>query len=391
MVVSTKPGVSVVLPCLDEVDSVGACVKEGLQTLQAAGFPAEVIVVDNGSTDGSADAAASAGARVISEPRPGYGSAIRAGVGAARYDVVVMADADFTYDLTKTPQLVRPVVTGEYDMVIGGRLGGANRTTMPLLHRYVGTPVLSYLISRSCGRRVAHDSQSGFRAFRKSALLVLNMQSTGMEFASEMLVRAARAGLRIEEVQTGYRARIGSSKLSTFSDGWRHVQLIFILAPDLLLVRPGATLAGLGAVMTLLGLMGRTSVEVGSLSWQPVFFSNIALVLGLQGLLAGTVLAYRSSVMMGNRLPRFAFVGQPSFPQRCLAAGLLSIAAGLALDTALLFAWLRGSPSPPARPHGVASLAQSLLITGGTLTSFGLTGRSFIPQCTDIDADDGAV
>jgi hypothetical protein len=384
---TSKPSVSVVLPCLNEVDSVGACVREALETLTSAGVTAEVVVVDNGSTDGSGDAAALAGARVIAEPRPGYGSALRAGIAAARHEIVVMADADFTYDLTKIPQLVDPVARGEYDLVIGGRLGGSTRETMPLLHRYVGTPILSYLISRSCGRRVARDSQSGFRAFRKHELRELRLQSTGMEFASEMLVRAARSGLRIGEVGTGYRARIGSSKLSTFSDGWRHVQLIFILAPDLLLVRPGATLAGLGAMMTLLGLTGRRSVEIGSLMWQPVFFSNIALVLGIQGLLAGTVLAYRSSVTIGNRLPRFAFVGDPSFPPHCLAAGTASILAGLVLDSALLVAWLRGSPSPPTRPQGIASLAQSLLITGGTLASFGLTGRAFIPQRVAVTTD----
>jgi hypothetical protein len=377
---SSTTAISIVLPCLDEVESVGACVREALDALAGAGLEGEVVVVDNGSTDGSAVVAAAEGARVVEEAEPGYGSALRAGFAAARHPVVVMADADLTYDLTKIPDLVAPVLAGRYDLVLGARLGGATRQTMPLLHRFVGTPMLSYLISRSCGCRIARDSQSGFRAFKRDEMLALGLRSTGMELASEMLIRASHAGLRIGEIQTGYRERVGRSKLATFPDGWRHVQLIFMLAPDLVLIRPGAVLAGIGAAMSLLGLAGPTGVEVGSLWWQPVFFSSIALVLGVQALLAGAVLAHRSSVIIGANT-RFAFVGDPSFPTQCLAAGLLSILAGLGIDAALFVAWLRGASSPPpARMQGFAAFAQSLLITGGTLASFGLTARSFLRQ-----------
>jgi hypothetical protein len=132
--------------------------------------------------------------------------------------------------------------------------------------------------------------------------------------------------------------------------------------------------------MAVLGLTGRSGVDIGSLRWQPVFFSNISLVIGVQGLLAGAVLAYRSSVTIGNRLPRFAFVGDESFPRRCLGVGAAAILAGLALDSALFVAWLRRTIAAPAHLQGIASVAQSLLITGGTLASFGLTARSFIPQ-----------
>jgi hypothetical protein len=381
--------VTVVLPCLDEVASVGACVREALDAMERAGLTGEVVVVDNGSRDGSAEAAAAAGARVIAEPVPGYGSALRAGFAAARHDVVVMADADLTYPLDKIPALVGPVLADEYDLVLGARLGGATRETMPMLHRFVGTPVLSYLISRSCGRRVVRDSQSGFRAFGRTEMQNLGLRSTGMELASEMLIRAARKGLRVGEIQTGYRERVGSSKLSTFSDGWRHVQLIFMLAPDLVLIRPGATLATIGGAMTLLGLAGSTGLEVGSLLWQPVFFSSIALVLGVQALLAGAVLAHRSSVMIGGST-RYAFVSNPSFPTHCLTAGAASILVGLGLDGALFVSWLRGASSPPAgAAHGIAGLAQSLLITGGTLASFGLTARSFLRQQLSPDGSNG--
>lgn len=377
---AAHPLVSVVLPCLDEADSVGRCVKEALDAMSGAGLPGEVVVVDNGSTDGSPEAARAAGARVVAETVPGYGSALRAGFATALGEVVVMADADFTYDLTRVPDLVAPVIAEEADLVIGSRLDAATRTTMPLLHRFVGTPVITFLVARACGRRVVRDSQSGFRAFRRSRLDALGLRSTGMELASEMLVRAARAGFRIQEVDTGYRPRIGESKLDTFSDGWRHLQLILLLAPDLLLVGPGAILVGLGTVLCVLGLITPSGVEVGSFRWQPVFFSGIALVLGVQALLAGTVLAHRSSVTGQGVRRRFAFVGRSAFPAQCLALGTGLIIAGLAVDAALFYRWLRGTSSSPINSLGFASLAQSLLICGGTFASFGVISRFLSPE-----------
>ena len=367
--------VSVVLPCLNEADSVGLCVKEALDTMSGAGTAGEVVVVDNGSTDGSADVAEEAGARVVTESRRGYGRALRSGFDAARGDVVVMADADFTYDLQKIPTLIAPVVDGRADLVLGSRLDAATRRTMPILHRFVGTPVLSFLIGRACGGRVVGDSQSGFRAFRRQAVLALALQSTGMELASEMLIRGAQAGLRIEEVEAGYRERIGDSKLDAFGDGWRHLQLIFLLAPDLLLVGPGAVLCLLGALLSLMSFVRPAGVSVGSLRWQPVFFSSICLVLGVQALLAGSVLAYRSSVATNAVRQRFRFVGHPAFPTRALVGGLITIVAGLVADVALFVGWVSGDPSPPNRGLALAALAQSLLIVGGSLASFGAVSR----------------
>lgn len=379
--------VSVVLPCLDEAESVGLCVKEALETLADTGLEGEVVVVDNGSSDGSPDVAAAAGARVVVERRRGYGSALRAGFAAARGDVIVMADADFTYDFRKIPDLVAPVLRDEADLVVGGRLDAATRRTMPLLHRMVGTPALTFLVARACGRRVVNDSQSGFRAFRRDQLSALDLHSTGMELASEMLIRAARGGLRVTEVPAGYRERIGESKLSTLSDGWRHLQLILALAPDLLLVGPGAVALTVGVLTALLGFLRPSGVELGSLRWQPVFFSGIAIVLGVQALLAGAVLAYRSSLARGAVHQRFTFVGNPAFPGRCLALGALAILGGFALDFVLFIGWVGGDPAPPNKGLEVASLAQSLLIVGGTLASFGIVGRYLLPSADDADTD----
>jgi glycosyltransferase involved in cell wall biosynthesis len=372
---STTLGVSVVLPCYNEESSVGLCVREALETMRAAGIPGEVVVVDNNSTDDSAAVATAAGARVVPEANPGYGSALRAGFRAARCDIIVMADADFTYDLGKIPELIAPIVRGDADLVLGNRLDEATRQTMPLLHRYVGTPVITFLAARACGRRVVGDSQSGFRAFRRDCLERLGLGSTGMELATEMLIRAARAGLRITEIHTGYRARIGESKLSTFADGWRHLQLILLLAPDLLLIGPGLALFTFGVLLQIFSFVAPAGVEIGSLRWQPVFFSAITLVLGLQALLAGAVLAYHSSVAAPGVHRRFAFVGRPSFTNGCMAVGLMSVIIGLAIDLVLFVVWVNGDSSPASRAVNSASLAQSLIICGSTLATFGIVSR----------------
>ena len=255
-------------------------------------------------------------ARVSSrESRRGYGSALRAGFASARYEIIVMADADQTYPLDKIDDLVAPVARDEADLVLGCRLDAATWHTMPWLHRYVGTPTITFLTARACGQRLVSDSQSGFRAFRRDKLDAMGLQGTGMELASEMLIRSSRVGLRISEVHTGYRPRVGESKLDTWGDGWRHLQLILMLAPELLLIGPGASLAVLGLVMLLLAFVRPAGVEVGSLRWQPVFFSGIALVLGVQALLAGVVLAHNSSITTGRAGAALRVRGQTSLSE----------------------------------------------------------------------------
>jgi glycosyltransferase involved in cell wall biosynthesis len=367
-------GVSLVLPCLDEAESVALCVREALDAMVAAGIDGEVVVVDNGSTDGSPEIATQAGARVVHEPRRGYGQALRTGFEASHHDIVMMGDADFTYDFTKIPLLVAPVANGEADLVLGSRLDSATRETMPFLHRYLGTPAITFLTARACGRRVVTDSQSGYRAFRKDCLPQLGLSSTGMELASEMLIKAARAGLEIQEIPTGYRPRIGESKLSTWSDGWRHLQLILMLAPDVLLIGPGAVLLGLGVVMLSLAFISPSGVGIGSLRWQPVFFSGIAIVIGVLALLAGTVIAHYSSVATPVVRRRYEFVGRPTFPRRCVGAGAILILLGLVVNLVLFLTWVAGD-GPSEHSFGLASLSQSLILVGAILGSFGLISR----------------
>lgn len=379
--------VSVVLPCLNEANSVAQCVVEAREALASSGFEGEVVVVDNGSTDGSDVLAEDAGARVVHETRPGYGSALRKGFAAARGDIIVMADADLTYPLDRLAELVDPVVAGDADIVLGRRLSESNRATMPLLHRWLGTPVITFLTARACGRKVVTDSQSGYRAFRRSDLDALRLRGTGMELATEMLVRAARAGLRITERDTGYRERVGDSKLDTWSDGWRHLKLLLMLAPDLLLVGPSLLLAVLGVAMLVMTFVSPEGVTVGSLRWQPVFFSGIALILGVQGLLAGAFLAERSSVTSARVHRWFAFVNHASFRRRSVLAGAVMVLAGLAINAVMFAGWVRGGTASPSRGSGLASLSQSLIVVGATL-AYGAVVAYFISLGSSHDTDD---
>jgi Glycosyl transferase family 2 len=372
---SNQVGVSVVLPCLNEENSVALCVHEALDALAAGKLRGEVIVVDNGSTDDSIPTAEAAGARIVKESRPGYGSALLAGFEVAKNEIVVMADADFTYDLGRVPDLVNPIIEDRADLVVGSRLDAANRRTMPYLHRFIGTPLLTFLTARACGRQVVTDSQSGFRAFRHDSLGAMKLSSSGMELASEMLINSARAGLRIEEIETGYRPRIGQSKLATWSDGWRHLSLIFMLAPDLLLIGPGLALLALGIAMLGVSFAQPRGVEIGSLVWQPVFFSGIALVLGMQGLLAGAVLAHNSSLTPTGIGHRFAFVGKANFPNRCIGTGVAFAILGVAVNLALFALWLSDKANTPLSHFGMASLSESLIIVGSTVASFGIVTR----------------
>lgn len=366
--------VSVILPCLNEADSVAHCVLEAYRGLDAAGLDGEVIVVDNGSTDGSPSLAEAAGAVVIAEAVSGYGAAIRGGIAAATGDICVMADADCTYPLYRLGELVAPVMADEADMVIGSRLDGSTHRSIPWLHRAVGTPALSFLIRRASRGVDVEDSQSGFRAFRRDQFLALGMRSTGMEFASEMLIRATRSGLRVEEIPVGYRDRVGDSKLRTLADGLRHFQLILLLAPQLLLVWPGMLLLFIGGTATATAFAFPQGVDMGSLRWQPVFFSSIAIVTGSQALLAGIILAHRSSVVTDRVRGQFSFVASPRFSPTCVLIGVLAFFVGIGLDAWLFAAWV-GHGGGPANGLAVASLAQSLVITGVTTAASSLVYR----------------
>ena len=356
--------VSVVLPCLNEESSVGACVTEALDAISAAGLTGEVVVVDNGSSDASAERAVAAGARVVAEATPGYGAAIRRGITEATGTVVVMADADATYPLDRLVELVTPVLHGEADMMVGSRLHAATRQSMPLLHRFVGTPVLTWLVREGTGASGLSDSQSGFRAFRVDTVDRLGLRSTGMEFASEMLIRAAQQGLDVREVPLGYRDRVGESKLDTWSDGWRHLRLIIRLSPQILLWKPGLAMALLAVIVYAVPIIWPRGIPIGSTMWQPVFLGTILLVLGTLAALSGALLARNSpSASTATRL-RFAWVDDPRFLRWGIRGSLLVTLAGVVLEMMLFVTWVAMPDAGPQRRIALAGLAQGLLLTG---------------------------
>src|SRR3954452_9691995 len=218
--------VSVVIPCLNEEDNIERCVRRALDTMAEHGIRGEVVVADNASEDRSAELATLAGARVVHEPMRGYGSAYLAGFAAARGRYIVMADADLTYDFREIPRFVAELEEGA-DLVMGDRMDSIQPGAMPWLHRYVGNPVLTGVLNLFFRTGVS-DAHCGMRALRRDVLPRLDLRTTGMEFASEMVIRAAKEKLEIRESPIEYPPRGGDSKLSSFRDGWRHLRFLLV-------------------------------------------------------------------------------------------------------------------------------------------------------------------
>ncbi len=357
--------VSVVLPCLNEEDGVGATVAEAIRGLAAAMVDGEVLVVDNGSTDRSVELAEAAGAVVVHEATKGYGAAHLAGLRAARGDVIVMADADQTYDLDHLGALLDPLRDGA-DMVVASRLQGAiGKGAMPGLHRYVGTPVLTRTLRVLTGTNLS-DSQSGYRAFWRDTVLGLELRARGMEYASEMLLKAGRKGLALAEVPTDYRVRVGESKLNTFGDGWRHVQMLLLLSPHLSLIVPGLISALLGFLLCLVPLLEPAGLRFFSVRWLPVFIGPMLLILGAQAVFLGGLAAHRSALTPVGFRGRFGlgFLDRPDAVNRLLGFFLLVAVLGAGLDAILLVSWLADRSSSSL--VGIAGLAQAMIVIGGS-------------------------
>jgi len=236
-----KPYVSIVMPCLNEKETVETCVRKGLSWLERSGHPGEVLVVDNGSSDGSPELAEAAGARVVFESVRGYGAALRRGFREARGEWLVMGDCDDTYEFSDLGPLMAPLYAGA-DMSIGNRFaGGIAPGAMTWSHRYIGTPAISFLLRMFTGLKVG-DSQCGLRAFTREALDRLELNTDGMELASEMILKAARRDLKVADVPVPYAERLGEAKLNTFRDGWRHLRFLLLASPNYLFTIPGTLL-----------------------------------------------------------------------------------------------------------------------------------------------------
>jgi glycosyltransferase involved in cell wall biosynthesis len=269
----TLVAITIVMPCLNEAETLGICIRKALEAIENAGVSGEVVVADNGSTDGSVEIAVAEGARVINVPVRGYGAALLAGFEGARGKYILMADADDSYDFSHLPRFLFALEGGS-DLVMGNRFRGEIKPgAMPFLHRYLGNPVLSYAGRLFFGVPVG-DFHCGIRAFRKDALLELKLRTTGMEFASEMVVKSSLMGLKISEVPTTLSpdGRSHAPHLRTWRDGWRHLRFLLLYSPRWLFLYPGlaATVTGfLLAVWLLPGqrAIGRHYLDVDTLAY----------------------------------------------------------------------------------------------------------------------------
>ena len=336
---------SIVIPCLNEANTVGECVRKAKAYLAAGGIAGEVIVADNGSTDGSRECAALAGARVIDVKRRGYGAALQAGIAAAHGKYIVMGDADESYNFSRLDNFVAKLREG-YELVMGNRFqGGIDSGAMPFLHRYLGNPVLSFL-GRLFFRVRVGDFHCGLRAFDSRAIRRLGLSSPGMEFASEMVVKAALHGLRICEVPTTLSPdrRGRPPHLRTWRDGWRHLRFLLMYSPRWLFLYPGMLLILLGLGGCALLLPGPKVFHGIEFDVHTLLYAFVSVLLGFQ-LVAFAVFTKVFAVSEGllpenqrfNRLFNYITL------ETGLIIGGLLIAAGIGGSIFAVSGWAKNS------------------------------------------------
>jgi len=289
--VSPVPGgdapidLSVVLPCLDEAETLATCIRKARGSIAALGIAGEVVIADNGSTDGSQDIARAEGARVVDVPTKGYGAALMGGIEAARGEFVIMADADDSYDLSTLGPFV-DALRGGADLVMGNRFkGGIAPGAMPPLHKYLGNPVLTF-VGRLFFRSPSGDFHCGMRGFRRDAILGLGLRTTGMEFASEMVVKATLEQLAITEVPTTLSpdGRSRPPHLRTWRDGWRHLRFLLLYSPRWLFLYPGILLFALGLVLGIALLPGAIEIGGHALDVTALVYAMAMVLIGFQAI-----------------------------------------------------------------------------------------------------------
>ena len=358
--VADRPLVSVVIPCLNEAENIVECVTKAREALARNAIPGEVVVADNDSEDGSRELAEAAGARVVLEPRRGYGSAYLAGFAAARGEFIVMGDADLTYDFDEIPRFLSELQDGA-DMVIGDRMKNIHPGAMPWLHRYVGNPLLSGFLN-VLFRTGVSDAHCGMRAVRTAKLPQLDLRTTGMEFASEMVIRAAKEKLDIRQFPIEYHPRGGESKLSSFRDGWRHLRFLLVHSPNHLFILPGALMALLGVVVALL-VLARLDVLGRQWDVHALIAGALLMIVGTQVVALGLCAHAYGTYFMNERDPWFDRMRRRYRLEHGLMLGGGIVLAGLAIVGVIVVEWIdRGFGS--LGEERLAIVALTLVIVG---------------------------
>lgn len=335
------PELSVVMPCLNEARTITGCVREAMDALAASGIAGEVVVADNGSTDGSQDLATKAGARVVPIAAKGYGNALRGGIAAARGRFILMGDADGSYDFSHLPRFVERLRAGA-DLVMGNRFrGGIQPGAMPWKNRHIGNPVLSF-VGRLFFRTGIGDFHCGLRAFTTDAYRRMDLRTTGMELASEIVIKSVLFGLRVEEVPTVLRkdGRDRPPHLRPWRDGWRHLRFMLLFSPRWLFWYPGILLMALGLVLGGALLQGPLPLGRITLDVHTLLFAAVAVLIGFQAT-SFAVLSKFVATRAGLRRPEAGF--EDWFRHLTLESGLVTggvlVVAGLGLSIGAVSIW----------------------------------------------------
>jgi len=357
----SAPLVSVVIPCLNEAENIETCVSAALEAIRAMGVVGEVVVADNDSEDDSARLAERAGARVVVERRRGYGSAYLAGFAASRGRYIVMADADLTYDFNEIPRFVAELENGA-EMVIGDRMDNIQPGAMPWLHQYVGNPILTGLLNLFFRTGIS-DAHCGMRAVRRDVLPRLDLRTTGMEFASEMVIRASKEKLKIAEFPIEYHPRGGESKLSSFRDGWRHLRFLLVHSPTHLFIVPGTLLASLG---TLIVVLVGGGLDFFGRAWglHTLIGGALLMIVGTQVLALGLCAHAYGTYFMGEKDPWFDRMRARFRLEHGLLLGGVFVLVGLIGGGVIVGTWIA---------HGFGSLSEErLALVAATLLIVGI-------------------
>src|SRR4051794_2657052 len=356
----SRPRNTVVIPCLNEAESIAQTVHAVRDALDRAGLDSEVLVVDNDSEDASAELAQQAGARVITERRRGYGSAYLAGFAAARGEYIVMIDADLTYPAEDIPRFVEQLESGA-ELVMGDRMDNIQPGAMPWLHRYIGNPILSGILNLFF-RTGVRDAHCGMRAFRRDVLPRLDLRTTGMELASEMVIRAAKEHLDIRQISIEYHPRAGESKLSSFRDGWRHLRFLLVHQPTYLFLIPGAFMSFVGALITL---TVAAQIHVLGRAWDihTMIAGALLLIVGSQVLALGLAARAYGVYFMGERDRLFDYLSARVHLEHGLLAGAVLIGLGLIFGGVIVYRWADRGFGALSEAR-LAVLAASVMIVG---------------------------
>ena len=370
---------SILMPCLNEAATLATCIKKAQKALEDLDVNGEVVVADNGSTDGSPEIAAALGARVIHVAEKGYGNALLGGIKAARGKYIIMGDADDSYDFTNLGPFLEKLRAG-YDLVMGNRFkGGIAPDAMPPLHRYLGNPVLTG-IGRLFFRTPCGDFHCGLRGFNKAAIQRLDLRTTGMEFASETVVKASLHGLRTTEVPTtlSVDGRTRRPHLRTWRDGWRHLRFLLLYSPRWLFLYPGLLLMLMGAVVSGWLLVGPRVVDGITLDVHTFLYAAMAIVIGYQTVIFAIftkVFAITEGLLPED--PRLKTLFLYIKLETGILAGALLLAGGIALSIYALSFWSSRSfgPLDPSQTLRLVIPAVTLIALGlqTVLSSFFLS------------------